>query len=116
MHIWFRWSPTSNQCSATKRSAEKWMAGTLFRLRIVIRIFAVQLRGAGPVGHDTENVVFAERLHGALHVVERRGPDLHHQDGPVGHSRQQVGISRKQQRWCIENGPVEDVGKLFEER
>ena len=88
----------------------------LLRLRVVIRVLAVQLRSARAVGHDSQHVVLAQRLHGASHVVESGGADLDHQDGAVRQRGQQVGVGRKQQRRRIENRPVEAARQFFEQR
>src|SRR5580700_7708210 len=51
----------------------------LLGLRVVIGVLAIELRRAGAVGYDSQYIVFAQRLHGALHIVEGGGADLHHQ-------------------------------------
>src|ERR1017187_9919327 len=88
----------------------------LFGLGVVIGVLAIEFGSACAVGHNAEDVVLAERLHGAGHVIERGGTDFDHQDGAIGHGGEQVGIGREQQRRRIEDSPVEAAGEFLEEQ
>src|ERR1035437_4949776 len=101
-----------NSCQACQ---SPWRARS-FGLGVVVGVLAIELGSAGAVGDDAQDVVLAQRLHGAGDVVEGRGADLDHQDRAIRHGGKQVGIGREQQRRGIEDRPVEAAREFLEEQ